>query len=107
MASVKIGRLYLIWARRRGEGIYVGVDGGGRIRKGVWRRRHGGVMDEGGWGRGYGGGSMEEGVWERWDGGGRGYKGGGFSLMKYEISRMKHVEHDSTIGNNVKNGDSI
>ena len=36
-----------------------------------------------------------------------GDEGGGWIRIKYEILRMKHVEHNTTIGNNVMNEDGI
>ena len=46
-------------------------------------------MDEEGCARGYGGG--------------RGGEGGGCIRIKYEISRMERVGHNTTIGHNVVN----
>ena len=45
--------------------------------------------------------------WRRGDRGGRGYEGGGWSGIKYEISRMYRIEHNTNIGRNVMNADDI
>ena len=47
----------------------------------------------------YGGG--REG-WRR-----NGYLGGVWSIIKYEITRMERVEHNTTTGHNVMNEDDI
>ena len=46
-------------------------------------------------------------IWGRGDGGGRGNKGGDWIIIKYEISRLEHLEHYTTIGNNVMNENGI
>ena len=55
-----------------------GRGGVGRGMDEIWRREDGveGMEEDGG---------MEEGGWGRGNGGRRGYKGGGWSIIKYEI----------------------
>ena len=71
----------------------MGMNEGGGLDGGGWRRRDGGDMKDGGWGVG--------------DGGGREDEGGGWSRIKYEIESMERVEQNTTIGNNFINEDVI
>ena len=46
---------------------------------------------------------IDEGGWGRGNGIGMDYVWGGWSIIKYEISGMKPVEHNTTIGHNFIN----
>ena len=46
---------------------------------------------------------MEERGWGRGDVRGKGYEGWGWSRIKYLTERLEHVEHNTTIVNNVMN----
>ena len=50
---------------------------------------------------------MENGCWGREDETEKGYKGGGWSIIRNKIARMERVEHNTTIGHNVMNEDAI
>ena len=54
-----------------------------------------GIEEKGGYGVG------------KWYGGGSAGNGGGSIIIKYEMARMEHVEHKTTIENNVMKEDDI
>ena len=71
-----------------------------------WRREAGGegMEEEGSYGGliGDGVGRLGERGWR-----GKEKKGGGWSRIKYEITIMERVEHNTTIGHKVMNEDGI